>query len=120
MKIAAISSILVVDGMCLREPRSIEKQRHRKFQGGRVLVTIAALGISCTGTLAFADSVPESIRIQERAEKAYAATPVVPIERGNAHHRDFQKDEGDGGASGGYESVNPSQPPTAERHSTKK
>jgi hypothetical protein len=42
--------------------------------------------------LALADSVPESIRIQQKAEKAYETAPVVPIDRQNAHHRDVSKD----------------------------
>ncbi|MBS0235001.1 MAG: hypothetical protein JSR99_16150 [Proteobacteria bacterium] len=58
-----------------------------------LLFPIVGLGIPATATIAFADSVPESIRIQQQAEKAYEAAPVVPIERGNAHHRDLQKDE---------------------------
>ncbi len=68
---------------------------HRIFQRGCLLLAAAGLGIPSIATLAVADSVPESIRIQEKAEKAYERAPVVPIERGNAHHRD-SKDEGDG------------------------
>ena len=35
------------------------------------------------------DDVPESLRIEQQAEKAYSKKPVVPIERGNAHHRNL-------------------------------
>jgi hypothetical protein len=34
------------------------------------------------------NDVPESLRIEQKALKAYSAQPVVPIDRGNAHHRD--------------------------------
>jgi hypothetical protein len=40
------------------------------------------------------DDEPESLRIEEQAKKDYSKKPVVPIERGNAHHRNL------GGAGG--------------------
>jgi hypothetical protein len=63
--------------------------------------------------VSLADSVPESIRIQQQAEKAYASAPVRPIERGNAHHRDFGKEE-----QGGDDlplQTPPPQPPSERR-----
>lgn len=68
-------------------------RRHPKSQRVCLLFPIAGLVIPGMATVAFADSVPESIRIQQQAEKAYEAAPVVPIERGNAHHRDLQREE---------------------------
>jgi hypothetical protein len=35
------------------------------------------------------DDLPESLRIEQQAEKDYAKKPVVPIDRGNAHHRNL-------------------------------
>ncbi len=60
----------------------------------RSLATLLAalFGLSAPLTMALADSVPESIRIQQKAEKAYFAAPVVPIGRQNAHHREPSKD----------------------------
>jgi len=50
---------------------------------------------------AVADIVPESVRIQQNAKKAYSQKPVVPINRGNAHRRDLGgTGGGDGGSSG--------------------
>ena len=63
-------------------------------RGRRVTLMLAFMGLSAPlpGYLALADSVPESIRIQQEAEKAYETQPVVPIDRQNAHRRDFSKD----------------------------
>jgi hypothetical protein len=72
-------------------------RQHRESQLAYLLLPIVGLGIPAMATIAFADSVPESIRIQEKAEKAYEAAPVVPIERGNAHHRDLMNDDQGGG-----------------------
>jgi hypothetical protein len=36
---------------------------------------------------AAADDVPESLRLEQKALKDYSQKPVVPIDRGNAHHR---------------------------------
>ncbi|MBS0253194.1 MAG: hypothetical protein JSR78_19205 [Proteobacteria bacterium] len=96
-------------------------QRYRKVRRGCLLLTIAGLACPATGRVALADSVPESIRIQEKAEKAYEAAPVVPIERGNAHHRDV-KDGGEGGDGGvgGYEALPPPEPPAAKQNDTNK
>lgn len=38
---------------------------------------------------AVADDVPESLRIEQNALKAYSRKPVIPIDRGNAHHREL-------------------------------
>jgi hypothetical protein len=35
------------------------------------------------------DDLPESLRIEQQALKDYAKKPVVPINRGNAHHRNL-------------------------------
>lgn len=96
-------------------------QRYRKVRRGCLLLTVAALASPAIGSLAFADSVPESIRIQEKAEKAYEAAPVVPIERGNAHHRDLKdgSEGGDGGA-GGYEALPQPEPPAAKHNDKNK
>jgi hypothetical protein len=61
---------------------------------GHVTLLLAFIGLAAPlpESLALADSVPESIRIQQKAEKAYGTAPVVPIERQNAHHRDVSKD----------------------------
>ena len=61
---------------------------------GRVTLLLAfiVLAAPLPECLALADSVPESIRIQQKAEKAYETAPVVPIDRQNAHHRDVSKD----------------------------
>lgn len=96
-------------------------QRYRKVCSGCLLLTIAALASPAMGRLAFADSVPESIRIQEKAEKAYESAPVVPIERGNAHHRDVKDDgEGGDGGTGGYEALPPQEPTDAKHHNKSK
>ncbi len=89
-------------------------QRHRNFYRGRVPLALVALAIPAAGTITFADSVPESIRIQEQAEKAYKSAPVVPIERGNAHHRDVGKD-GEGDEGGAYSAPMPAEPPPAAK-----
>jgi hypothetical protein len=73
----------------------------RKFGRHCLVMTIAATALPFIASPLFADSVPESIRIQQQAEKAYEARPVVPIDRGNAHHRDAGKDDGEG-AGGAY------------------
>lgn len=96
-------------------------QRYRKLRRGCLLLTVGASAIPAIGGLAFADSVPESIRIQEKAEKAYESAPVVPIERGNAHHRDL-KDGGEGGdgGAGGYEALPPPEPQAPKHNNTNK
>jgi hypothetical protein len=96
-------------------------QRYRKVRRGCLQLMIAALASLGIGSLAYADSVPESIRLQEKAEKAYEAAPVVPIERGNAHHRDL-KDGGEGGDGGaaGYEALPPPEPPAAKHNDQNK
>ncbi len=87
-------------------------QRRRNIWSGYLPIVIAGLGIPAIAGAARADSVPESIRIQQKAEKAYESAPVVPIERGNAHHREGQKDE-----QGGDDvpPVTPVAPPRSER-----
>jgi len=60
-------------------------------QGGIALV-VAFAGLGTLSAFAYADWVPESIRIQKAAEKSYQTTPVVPIDRPNSHHREFLKD----------------------------
>jgi hypothetical protein len=57
-----------------------------------VLVAIFGLGAFGVFAYAYADWLPESIRIQKEAEKSYQTTPVVPIDRPNSHHREFLKD----------------------------
>ncbi|RUO99974.1 hypothetical protein [Hyphomicrobium sp.] len=84
---------------------------------GCLMITMAGAGISSLAALSLADSVPESIRIQEQAEKAYATAPVRPIERGNAHHRDFGKDEQSGDDL--PLQVPPPQPPSEQRDSNR-
>jgi hypothetical protein len=47
-------------------------------------------GLFMAGSPAMArDDIPESLRIEQQTEKAYNQKPVVPIERGNAHHRNL-------------------------------
>ncbi|MFT3733007.1 MAG: hypothetical protein QM780_16570 [Hyphomicrobium sp.] len=95
-------------------------QGHRRFQCGRLLIVLVGLGIALYGRIAIADSVPESIRIQEQAEKAYETAPVVPIERGNAHHREQMKDDGtDGSGYDGYVPQAAPPPPADERRDDK-
>lgn len=59
-----------------------------------------AFSIAVFATLAFAtfahadNAVPESIRLQQQAEKAYSTQPVVPIDRPNAHHRNLSGEDG--------------------------
>jgi len=57
-----------------------------------LLFGFVGLGAWQSAYPAFADSVPESIRIQQKAEKEYETKPVVPIDRQNAHRRDLSKD----------------------------
>jgi hypothetical protein len=66
--------------------------RYRKPSRIALLPVLIGLGAALPGNIAFADSVPESIRIQQKAEKAYEAAPVAPIERQNAHHRELSRD----------------------------
>lgn len=93
-------------------------QRHRTLNRTCLVLLAAGPTLSAIGTTVFADSVPESILIQERAEKAYESAPIRPIDRGNAHHRDFQKDEGDG-AGGAYDRMPADLTPPAPRKDTK-
>jgi hypothetical protein len=83
---------------------------YREFNRRFLMLTVAATGLPLIAGPVFADSVPESIRIQQQAEKAYESHPVVPIERGNAHHRDSGKDDSDG--TGG--TYIPPPPPSRE------
>jgi len=58
----------------------------------------AALTAGCgpLATLtASAENIPESLRIEQKALKEYTQKPVVPIDRGNAHHRDLEGVSGD-------------------------
>jgi hypothetical protein len=93
-------------------------KRHRKFRRAARLLVLASLGTPFTGMAAFADSVPESIRIQERAERAYESSPVVPIDRANAHHRDFQKDDEQG--TGDLPATNLPAPRATDQHGSNK
>lgn len=67
-------------------------------------VSIVVLAYGMVSAPVVADIVPESLRIQENAKKAYSRKPVVPINRGNAHRRDLGRDLG---ASGGSDGVSP-------------
>lgn len=60
--------------------------RHRATS---VVLLFAVLlpGFWAVSISAFADDVPESLRIEQKALKDYSQKPVVPIDRGNAHHR---------------------------------
>jgi len=61
-----------------------------------LFISAAATGVACPTLPAVArDSVPESLRLEEQAKKDYEQQPVVPIERGNAHHRDIGGSGGD-------------------------
>lgn len=62
-------------------------------------VLTLASGAACIP--AVADIVPESVRIQQNAKRAYFQKPVVPIDRGNAHHRDLGSSGGDGNRRAG-------------------
>jgi hypothetical protein len=55
-------------------------------------IAIVPLSLAAVSVAAIADNVPESLRIEQKAKKAYSEKPVVPIERGNAHHRDIGGD----------------------------
>jgi hypothetical protein len=66
--------------------------RYRTLARVTLLFGFVGFGVEQSAYPAFADSVPESIRIQQQAEKAYETAPVKPIERQNAHHRDQSKD----------------------------
>jgi hypothetical protein len=60
------------------------------------LISVAAPGLASLTVPAVArDSLPESLRLEEQAKKDYEQQPVVPIERGNAHHRDVGGSGGD-------------------------
>jgi hypothetical protein len=50
------------------------------------------LGLRALGAFAYADWVPESIRIQKEAEKSYRTAPIVPIVRPSPHRREFLRD----------------------------
>ncbi len=67
-------------------------------------IVVVAYGLATTPVVA--DIVPESLRIQQNAKKAYSRKPVVPINRGNAHRRDLDLGR-DLGASGGSDGVSP-------------
>ncbi len=66
--------------------------RYRGLARMSFLLAFVGLGALQAVYPASADSVPESIRIQQKAEKAYETAPVVPIDRQNAHRRDLTKD----------------------------
>ncbi len=89
----------------------------REFNRRFVILTVAAMGLPLMAGSVLADSVPESIRIQQRAEKAYESHPVVPIERGNAHHRDSGKDDSDGTGGPYVPPAPPSREPSSRRDS---
>ncbi len=91
-------------------------QHHPRFRRAFFLAGIAGPGLAATAVVAFADSVPESIRIQERAEKAYESAPVVPIDRGNAHHRDSSKDDEQGGGDQYVPQSTEPPPAKSEQH----
>ena len=59
---------------------------------GWVAIPITVLGITIAGMTAHADWEPESLRLQRQTEKAYRTAPVVPIDRPNAHRRDYLRD----------------------------
>lgn len=67
-----------------------------------LFMTAVSLEFGIATISAVAEDIPESLRIERNAKKAYAQQPVIPIDRGNAHHRDID------GASGG---VSPDQGP---------
>lgn len=66
--------------------------RERYRNQVRIAFLIAFVELGATRELAYADWVPESIRIQKEAEKSYQTEPVVPIDRPNSHHREFLRD----------------------------
>jgi hypothetical protein len=63
------------------------------FPIARQHILFASAVLLAPATVALADSVPESNRLQQKAQEQYTADPVEPIARGNAHHRDNIKDE---------------------------
>lgn len=54
-----------------------------------LLSTIAPCFLVVSSPATAKDDVPESLRLEQEAEKAYSKKPVVPINRGNAHHRNL-------------------------------
>jgi hypothetical protein len=61
-----------------------------------LILTVLTLSTADLSFPAAADDVPESLRLEQKAKKAYSQKPVVPIDRGNAHHRDIGGSTGDG------------------------
>ena len=61
--------------------------RHR-VTSVTLFFAVLSPGFAAVSFPAVADDVPESLRIERNALKAYSQKPVVPIDRGNAHHRD--------------------------------
>jgi hypothetical protein len=93
MELRNVWLILAIAGEPSEEQRSFRmQQQYRGPSRVTLLLALAALVAPLPEYLARADSVPESIRIQQKAEKAYETAPVVPIDRQNAHRRDFSKD----------------------------
>jgi hypothetical protein len=81
-------------------------------------VLTLASGAACFP--AIADIVPESVRIQQNAKRAYFQKPVVPIDRGNAHHRDLGSSGGDRESSGRMSPAlpDPTIPPSVRSNET--
>lgn len=73
-----------------------------------LLISASVPGLASMALPAVArDSLPESLRLEEQAKKDYEQKPVVPIERGNAHHRDI------GGSGDGVSPSDPMLTPSA-------
>ena len=60
-----------------------------------LIFAVLTLSTAALSIPAAADDVPESLRLEQKAKKAYTQKPVVPIDRGNAHHRDTGGSAGD-------------------------
>ncbi|WP_144061229.1 hypothetical protein [Hyphomicrobium denitrificans] len=69
--------------------------RHRATSVA-LFFAVVSPGIWAVTFPAAAEDVPESMRIEQKALKDYSQNPVVPIDRGNAHHRDLGGSGGDG------------------------
>jgi hypothetical protein len=79
---------------------------------------VVAPGFCAVSFPAVADDVPESMRIEQKALKDYSQKPVVPIDRGNAHHRSSGGSD-DGGTSSPDSLPDPALPDTAVPPATK-
>jgi hypothetical protein len=77
--------------------RRAKMTRHR-VASVVLFFAIVAPGFCAVSFPAVADDVPESMRIEQKALKDYSQKPVVPIDRGNAHHRN-SGGSGEDGAS---------------------